>query len=138
MGRILSIDYGTKRVGLAVTDPLQIIATGLQTVSASAIFDFLDAYFKKEAVECVVVGDPKTLMNKASENARHVKLFLKKLKEKYPDMKVELIDERFTSSIAQRSIIESGLKKKDRRDKSLVDLVSATLILQTYMEMKSR
>ena len=138
MGRILSIDYGTKRVGLAITDPLQIIANGLQTVATAGIFDFLDAYFKKEQVDCVVVGDPKTLLNKASENARHVKLFLKKFKEKYPEKKVELIDERFTSSIAQRSIIESGLKKKDRRDKSLVDLVSAILILQTYMEMKSK
>lgn len=138
MGRILAIDYGTKRVGLAVTDPLQLIATGLETVSSAGLLDYLEKYFKMEIIDCVVVGEPKTLMNKASSNAYHVEQFLKKFREKFPEMKVERVDERFTSSIAQRAMLDGGLKKSDRKNKSTVDVISAILILQTWLEMKSR
>jgi putative holliday junction resolvase len=135
MGRILAIDYGTKRVGVAVTDPLKIIATGLETVHAKDILSFLESYMKKESVECVVVGEPKTLLNKASSNAPHVNGFIRRLKEKFPDLRVERVDERFTSQIAQRAMLDGGLKKKDRQNKETVDMVSAVLILQTWMEM---
>jgi putative holliday junction resolvase len=130
----MAIDYGTKRVGIAVTDPLKIIANGLTTVHSKDIMSFLDDYFKKESVECVVVGDPKTLMNEASSSAQHVTGFVRKLKEKYPSLKIERIDERFTSQIAQQAMLMGGLKKKDRQNKETVDMVSATLILQTYMQ----
>lgn len=136
MGRILAIDYGRKRVGVAVTDPLQIIATKIGTVRAHDIFDFLNDYFNKETVECVVVGYPTTLRNEASESIRYVNPFLKQFQKRYPDMPLELVDERFTSSIAHQTMREAGLKKKDRQNKELVDAVSATLILQTYMEQK--
>lgn len=138
MGRILAIDYGTKRVGLAVTDPLQLIATGLETVSSAVLLDYLEQYFTKEIIDCVVVGEPKTLMNKASSNAYHVEQFLKKFREKFPEKRVERVDERFTSSIAQRTMLDGGLKKSDRKNKSTVDVISAILILQTWLEMKSR
>ncbi|MFN5183630.1 MAG: Holliday junction resolvase RuvX [Bacteroidota bacterium] len=138
MGRVLAIDYGTKRVGLAVTDSLRIIATGLETVSSKEVIGYLDKYFLKETIDLVVVGDPKTLMNKASSNAIHVEEFLKKFKEKFPLMKIERVDERFTSSIAQRTMLEGGLKKSDRKNKSTVDLISAVLILQTWMEMNPK
>lgn len=138
MGRVLAIDYGTKRVGLAVTDSLRIIATGLETVSSKEVIGYLDKYFLKETIDLVVVGDPKTLMNKASSNAIHVEEFLKKFKEKFPLMKIERVDERFTSSIAQRTMLEGGLKKTDRKNKSTVDLISAVLILQTWMEMNPK
>jgi putative holliday junction resolvase len=138
VGRVLAIDYGTKRVGLAVTDSLRIIATGLETVSSKEVIGYLDKYFLKETIDLVVVGDPKTLMNKASSNAIHVEEFLKKFKEKFPLMKIERVDERFTSSIAQRTMLEGGLKKTDRKNKSTVDLISAVLILQTWMEMNPK
>ena len=138
MGRILAIDYGTKRVGLAVTDPLQLIATGLTTIRASEILVYLENYFKLEPVDYVVVGEPKTLMNKASDSAVHVDVFIKKFREKFPSIKVERVDERFTSSIAQRTMLDGGLRKIDRRNKATVDLISAILILQTWMEMKSK
>jgi putative Holliday junction resolvase len=138
VGRVLAIDYGTKRVGLAVTDSLRIIATGLETVSSKEVIGYLDKYFLKETIDLVVVGDPKTLMNKASSNAIHVEEFLKKFKEKFPLMKIERVDERFTSSIAQRTMLEGGLKKSDRKNKSTVDLISAVLILQTWMEMNPK
>ncbi|MDA3880905.1 MAG: Holliday junction resolvase RuvX [Prolixibacteraceae bacterium] len=136
MGRILAIDYGRKRVGVAVTDPLQIIASKLGTVRAHDIFDFLMEYFNKETVECVVVGYPRTLNNEASESIRYVNPFLKQFRKKFPDMQLELVDERFTSSIAHQTMRDAGLKKKDRQNKELVDAVSATIILQTYMEQK--
>ncbi len=135
MGRILAIDYGTKRVGIAVTDPLKIIATGLDTVHSKDILAYLENYMKQEQVECIVVGEPKTLMNKASSSAPHVNGFVKRLKEKFPSLRVERIDERFTSQIAQRAMLDGGLKKKDRQNKETVDMVSAVLILQTWMEM---
>lgn len=136
MGRILAIDYGQKRVGLAVSDPLKIIANKLTTVRAHDLFDFLTDYFTKENVECVVVGYPRTLNNEASESIRYINPFLKQFQKKFPTIKLELVDERFTSKIAFQTMIDAGLKKKDRQNKELVDAVSATIILQTYMELQ--
>ncbi len=134
MGRLLAIDYGTKRTGIAVSDSLKIIANGLTTVPTHTIFEFLQKYFEKEEVECVVVGMPKTMNNEFSENMQHVKGFVRKLQTLYPEMKIEYYDERFTSALAQRAMIDGGLKKKDRQNKALVDEISATIILQDYME----
>lgn len=134
MGRLLAIDYGTKRTGIAVSDSLKIIANGLTTVPTHTIFDFLKSYFEKEEVECVVVGMPKTMNNEYSENMQHVKGFVRKLQILYPELKIEYYDERFTSALAQRAMIDGGLKKKDRQNKALVDEISATIILQDYME----
>jgi putative Holliday junction resolvase len=136
--RILAIDYGSKRVGLAVTDPLKIIASGLTTVHSKDIISFLENYLKKEEVECIVVGEPKTLMNKASDSARFIEPFVKHLKKKFPEMKIERYDERFTSSIAHQSMIDGGMKKKDRQNKETVDMISATIILQDYMNYIKR
>lgn len=137
MGRILAIDYGRKRVGLAVTDPLQMIAHSLLTVPTHDIINFLSNYLKKENVDFFVVGNPKTLNNSDSESQIYLKPFLEKLKNTFPEKEIILVDERFTSKIAFQSLIDSGLKKKDRKDKSLVDTVSATIILQSYLESKS-
>ena len=134
MARILAIDFGLKRTGIAVTDPLKIIATGLQTVESSQLLHFLSDYFKKEEVECIVVGDPKNLDNTPSEISKEVEMLVEELKEKFPHKKIKKIDERFTSRMAQQVIYHSGLKKKDRRDKSLIDKISAVLILQTYLD----
>jgi putative Holliday junction resolvase len=136
MARILSIDYGRKRVGLAVTDPQQIIATRLTTVPAHTIWDFLNDYFKKEAVEMVVVGYPKQMNNEASEAVRYINPFLKKFQIQYPGMTLEILDERFTSKMAFQTMIDGGLKKQKRQDKALIDGISATIILQSYLEQK--
>jgi putative holliday junction resolvase len=136
MGRILAIDYGRKRVGLAVTDPLQMIANKLTTVSAHLIFDFLSKYFTKETIDCVVVGYPKTMMDKPSESINYINPFLKQFEKKFPSVKLELVDERFTSKIAFQTMIDAGLKKKKRQNKELVDAVSAAIILQFYLEQK--
>jgi putative Holliday junction resolvase len=133
MPRLLAIDYGTKRCGIAVSDPLQIIAQGLTTVHSKDIFDFLEKYFAKEPVETIIVGEPKKLSGEATDATVHVNAFVKKLKEKFPAMKIERIDERFTSKMAFQTMIDSGLKKKDRQNKELVDEISATIILQSYM-----
>jgi len=137
MGRILAIDYGTKRVGIAVTDPLRLIATGLGTVHSSKVIAFLKAYFEKEQVDCLVLGEPKRMDNTPSDSAVHVEGFLKLLKKTFPAMKVERVDERFTSRLAFQTMIDSGLKKKARQNKALVDEISATIILQSYMERLS-
>jgi len=137
MGRIVSIDYGTKRVGLAVTDPLQIIATGLDVVHSKDIIEFLQSYDKANNIESFVVGHAKKIDNTDSDSMRHIIPFVKKLKKTFPEKKVEMIDERFTSVIAQKAIIDAGIKKMARRNKERVDLVSAVLILQTYLEKKS-
>jgi putative Holliday junction resolvase len=137
MGRIMAIDYGTKRVGIAVTDPSRIIATGLTTVHSKDVIQFLKDYFEKETVDCLVLGDPKKLDNTASESAVHVETFLKALKKNFPLLKIERIDERFTSKMAFQTMIDSGLKKKARRNKGLVDEISATIILQSFMEKSS-
>ena len=136
MGRILAIDYGRKRVGLAVTDPLQIIANKLTTVRAHDIFDFLTKYFATEKIDEVVVGYPTTLKNEPSESIRYINTFLKQFEKKFPEHKLVLADERFTSKIAFQTMIDAGLKKKDRQNKALIDAVSATLILQNYLEQK--
>jgi putative Holliday junction resolvase len=136
MGRILAIDYGRKRVGLAVTDPMQIIANKLTTVRAHDVFDFLTDYFTKEKVDCVVVGYPKTLSDEPSESIRYINPFLKNFQKKFPEVKLELVDERFTSKIAFQTMIDAGLKKKDRQNKELIDAVSATIILQSYLEQQ--
>ncbi|MPQ47423.1 Holliday junction resolvase RuvX [Marinifilum sp. N1E240] len=136
MARLLAIDYGRKRVGLAVTDPMQIIANGLDTVAAKDVLDYLMKYVQTEPVECFVVGYPKQLNNEDSESMRYIKPFLGKLKNKFPDIPIEMVDERFTSKIAFQTMIDGGLKKKQRQNKALVDKVSATIILQSYMEAK--
>ncbi|KAF0237018.1 MAG: putative holliday junction [Prolixibacteraceae bacterium] len=136
MARILSIDYGRKRVGLAVTDIQQIIATRLATIPAHTIWDFLTEYFKKEKVEIVVVGYPKQMNNEASEAVRYINPFLKKFQIQYPDIQLEIHDERFTSKMAFQAMIEGGLRKQKRQDKALIDGISATIILQSYLEQK--
>jgi putative holliday junction resolvase len=138
MGRILAIDYGSKRVGLAVTDPLQIIASGLTTVHSKDVIAFLESYMKQEQVECIVVGEPKTLMNEASDSARFIDPFVKHLRKKFPAIKIERYDERFTSTMAHQAMLMGGLKKKDRQNKETVDMVSATILLQNYMEYMKR
>jgi putative holliday junction resolvase len=137
MGRIIAIDYGQKRTGLAVTDELKIIATGLTTVKSMDVLAFLKDYTTKNAVDCFVVGEPKQMNNTASESSVFIEPFVKALKAVFPDIPVERADERFTSLLATRTIREAGLKKKDRQDKALVDTVSATIILQSYMEKVS-
>lgn len=136
MARILSIDYGQKRTGIAVTDPLQIIANGVTTVPSEQIFDFLKTYLQTEQVETIVVGLPKQLNNEFSENMKYIEPFVKKLKTIFPDIPVEYFDERFTSTLAHRTMLEGGMKKKDRKNKAKVDEISAVIILQGYLESK--
>ncbi|MGZ4103499.1 MAG: Holliday junction resolvase RuvX [Bacteroidia bacterium] len=136
MPRILAIDYGTKRCGIAVTDNLQIIATALETIPTHTIFSFLENYFSKEKVVCLLVGNPKKLDNTPSETAQHVVGFVRKMKEKYPELKIELLDERFTSVMAKQTMLDSGISKKQRQNKASVDLISAVLLLQNYLETK--
>jgi putative Holliday junction resolvase len=133
MGRILAIDYGTKRTGVAVTDPLQIIATALETIPSSELLAFLKNYLSKETVDAFVVGMPKTLMNEDSETAPLVRKFVEQLKSTFPGKPIHLADERFTSSIAKQAMIAGGMKKKDRRVKGNVDKISAVLILQSFL-----
>jgi putative Holliday junction resolvase len=137
MARIMAIDYGSKRVGIAVTDPLQMISTGLTTVHSKDLIDFLKTYLTKEEVECIVVGEPKRMNNEPSDSARFIEPFVLHLKRTFPKVKVERMDERFTSKMAFQAMIDSGLKKKDRQNKELVDEISATIILQSYMEKKN-
>ncbi|HDR50547.1 MAG TPA: Holliday junction resolvase RuvX [Mariniphaga anaerophila] len=136
MGRILAVDYGKKRVGLAVSDPQQIIANKLATVATHTLWDFLQSYFHNEQVDEVVVGYPRQLNNKPSEAVIYINLFLKKFKEKYPEIGIQLVDERFTSQMAMQTMINGGIGKMGRRNKALVDAISATIILQSYMEQK--
>jgi putative Holliday junction resolvase len=132
--RILAIDYGTKRVGLAVTDPLKIIASALETVHSKDVIDFLKAYLEGEEVEAFVVGMPVNLDGQDTNNTSHVKGFVKKLQITFPDVPIHLHDERFTSKIALQAMILSGYSKKDRREKGNIDKISAVIILQSYME----
>ena len=136
MGRILAIDYGKKRAGLAVTDPLQMIANGLTTIHPQELIQFLTDYFQKESVETIVVGYPKQMNNQDSEAVEYIKPFLKKLRKQFPNVSVEIEDERFTSKIAQQTMIDGGMKKKQRQNKKNVDRISATIILQSYLERK--
>jgi len=133
----MSFDFGTKRVGIAVTDPLQIIATGLTTIHPKDIIEYLKKYMLTEQVERFIVGEPKQMDGTASQSAQHVKGFVTLLKKSFPAIPVELIDERFTSKMASATIAQSGLKKSDRQNKSLIDTVSATIILQSYLEKKN-
>lgn len=132
----MAIDYGRKRVGLAVTDPLQMIANRLTTVAAHEIWIFLKDYFAKENVEKVIVGYPMQMNNQPSEAVQYINPFLKKFQKEYPDMPLEQVDERFTSKMAFQTMIDAGLKKKDRQNKETIDAVSATIILQSYLEQK--
>ncbi len=134
LGRILAIDYGSKRVGLAVSDPLRIIASSLEAVHSKDVIDFLKVYLNKEKVDIIVVGEPKTLMNVKSDSARFIDPFVVHLQRTFPNVKIERYDERFTSSIAQQTMLLGGMKKKDRKIKQNVDKISATIILQDYME----
>ena len=136
LDRIMAIDYGVKRTGIAVTDPMKIIASGLQTVATHQIFDFLKDYFQKENVSEIVVGYPRKLNNQPSESVKYINPFIKKLERIYPGKKIVLVDERFTSKIAFQSMIEAGLKKKQRQKKELIDQISAALILQGYLESR--
>ncbi|MBO3116185.1 Holliday junction resolvase RuvX [Winogradskyella sp. DF17] len=137
MGRILAIDFGTKRTGLAVTDELQLIASGLTTVDTKDLITFLKNYISNEQVDLFVVGLPKQMDNTTSESEIYIGAFLKKLNQALPGIPVERVDERFTSKMAFQSMIDSGLKKKQRRNKALIDEISATLILQSYLASKS-
>lgn len=136
MSRILAIDYGRKRTGIAVTDTLQLIANGLTTVPTHELLSFVLDYVNKEPVERILVGLPKQMDNSASDNMKNIEPFVSSLKKRLPDMPVEYVDERFTSVMAHRTMLEAGLKKKDRQNKALVDEISATIILQTYMESR--
>lgn len=137
LGRILAIDYGRKRVGIAVTDPLKIIANGLTTVHSKDIFIFLEDYLKKEEVEIIVVGYPVNLKNEGSQSLQFINPFIKKMINKFPDIIIDTYDERFTSKMAQAAMIEGGVKKKDRQNKALTDKISAVIILQSYLEFKN-
>lgn len=133
---MLSIDYGKKRTGIAVSDPLQLIANGLTTVETAGLFDFLADYLQKEEVSCIVVGLPKQMNNEPSENMKRIEPFVNRLRKCYPDIPVVFYDERFTSVMAQQTMRDAGLKKKARQNKALADEISATIILQTYMESR--
>lgn len=138
MARIVAIDYGQKRVGIAVTDELQIIATGLTTVHVSEVFPFLIDYLKRENVEKFVVGQPVQMNYTASDAQRFTEPFVKQLIKHFPEIPVDRADERFTSKLAQDAILTAGLKKKDRQNKALVDTVSATIMLQSYLQIKKK
>jgi putative Holliday junction resolvase len=134
MPRIIAIDYGLKRTGLAVTDPLQIIATGLTTVESPKLIPFLKEYFKKEVVELILIGEPKNQDDSDTHATPLVKQVILQLKKEFPSIPLKTVDERFTSKMASRAMIDMGLKKKQRRNKALVDEIAATIILQEYLE----
>lgn len=138
MGRILAIDFGRKRTGIAVTDTLQLIANGLATVATAQLMDFLKAYVAKESVELIVVGQPKQMDNTPSESMRYLNPFLARLAKEIPEMPVVMYDERFTSVLAHRAMLDGGMKKMARRDKSIVDEISATIILTDYLNSSRR
>ena len=136
MPQILAMDFGAKRTGIAVTDDMQIIASGLKTVATDALLDFLEKYLEGHEVELFLVGEPRQLDNTPSESERLIRPFLKKLGSRFPEIPIERVDERFTSKMAVQSMVESGVGKKKRRQKGLVDEISATLILQSYLYRK--
>ncbi|MCG8699880.1 MAG: Holliday junction resolvase RuvX [Bacteroidales bacterium] len=138
MGRIMAIDYGQKRVGIAVTDPLQMIANGLNTIHSQDIYDFLTDYFSKEKVELVLVGYPLQMNNKPSQSVQYINAFIKRFVKQFPGMPVKQVDERFTSKMAFQTMIDGGLKKKQRADKALVDKISATIMLQSYLDSNKK
>ena len=136
MARIISIDYGKKRTGLAVTDPLQLIAGGLATVSTHELFDYLAGYVQREQVERIVIGEPRQPNGQPSENMARVEQFVNRWRKAMPQIPIEYYDERFTSVLAHQAMLEGGLRKKARQDKALVDEISATIILQDYMRSR--
>jgi len=136
LGRILAFDYGTKRTGVAVTDPLQIIANSLETIRTFQLMEFLDGYLARETVDVIVLGYPRQMNNEPSDTVPAIEALAKKIHAKYPAIPVEYADERFTSKIAQQTMIMGGVKKKDRQNKGLVDSISAAIILQSYMELR--
>lgn len=135
-GRVLAIDYGLKRTGIAASDELQIIASGLTTIPSETVLDFLRDYFSKERVEKVLIGEPKQMNNEPSESAPTINAFVEKFKTAFPDMPVDRVDERFTSKMAFQTMIDSGLKKKQRQNKALIDEISATIMLRDYLSRK--
>jgi len=137
LARILAIDYGTKRVGIAVTDPTQMIASGLTTVKTHELLDFLKDYFINEEVESLVIGNPRKMNNTASESFKYIKEFETAFKRRFPDIPVIWVDERFTSSLAMDTMIRGGMKKKERQVKENTDKISAAIILQSYLEQKN-
>lgn len=134
MARILSIDYGKKRTGLAVTDPLKIIAGGLTTVPTHELYQFLKDYLSREEVECIVIGEPRQMNGEPSENLQRVQQFVNHWKKNHPQIPIVFYDERFTSVLAHKAMLDSGMKKMARRNKAIVDEISATILLQNYME----
>ena len=136
MGRIMAIDYGVKRTGLAVTDPVRIIATALTTVETPTLFQYLKDYCSREEVDMFVVGEAKHMDGTPSESMQYIEPFVEKLKEVFPDKEVARMDERFTSKMAFQTMIDSGLKKKDRRNKGMIDQIAATIMLQDFMKNK--
>ena len=136
MGRILGIDYGRKRTGVAVTDPLKIVAGNLATVPTHTLMQFIKDYIMREPVECIVVGQPTQLNGEPSESMRYITPFVNRLHKELPDMPIVMYDERFTSTIAHQAMIDGGMKKSDRRDKSRVDAIAATIILNDFLQSK--
>ena len=134
MGRILAIDYGRKRCGIAVTDPLKIIANGLETIATHKLMEFLKNYKSREQVELIVIGKPMQLNGQPSESMRYITPFVNRLRKEMPDMPIEMVDERFTSTIAHQAMIDGGMKKSDRRDKARVDSIAASIILNDYLQ----
>ena len=136
MGRILGIDYGRKRTGIAVTDPLQIVAGNLATVPTHTLMSFIKEYIAREQVDCIIIGQPTQLNGDPSESMKYITPFVNRLHKELPDMPVVMYDERFTSTIAHRAMIDGGMKKSDRRDKARVDAIAATIILNDYLQSK--
>jgi len=137
MGRILAIDYGTKRIGLAVTDPLQMFASPLTTVSPKEFYTFIEGYLKTQEVDAFVIGYPVKMNNQPSDSVKYINPFIKKLKKTFPEKDIHLVDERFTSQMAFMAMIEGGVRKIDRQDKSMVDKISASIILQSFLDRRS-
>lgn len=136
MPRILAIDYGQKRTGIAITDEMQIIASGLTTIPSETAIDFLKHYFAKEKVEKVILGEPKQMNGKPSQSTEIIEKFVLKFKQQFPEMELLRVDERFTSKMAFQTMIDSGLSKKKRQDKGLIDEIAATIMLQDYLSAK--
>jgi len=137
MGRIIGIDWGKKRLGLAVTDPLQIFASPLNTINPNELFDFIEGYLKTEEVDAFVIGYPVQLNNMPGESVNYINPFIRKLKKTYPEINIHLVDERFTSQMALRTMRDGGVKKSDRQNKSMVDKISASIILQSFLDRRS-
>lgn len=134
MGRILALDIGQKRTGVAVTDPLKIVANGLTTIPSHTVADFIAEYTSRESVELLVIGYPVQMNNTPSDSVKYIMPIINRIKKVFPDMPIKLVDERFTSKLAMQAMIDGGMKKKDRQNKGIIDTISATIILQSYME----